>query len=984
MDKKNVRCLNYGLIRLPYFSYNFYIQNTKDDKDILATYNNYFKNNLRLTSKSLFDNLSNIANQKNKLAIENSLLKYLIRASTRTTPYSMLSMVANSNFGQNEDIEDILNMDTKKVIVRPDFEWIIPIINIIENELGLNLKVKLNNTIEIKHDYIINNWVDCAYKDNNFDSRIIKINHTNAIDIIIKNCNTSFVPLFRIIEELSKSYPQLQVNIFKKFVINLVKNQILISDFKQPAISNDYFKDILTRLKEYDEIALYKELQQIYEDIQLFNKNNDFLLINKIEKNMSSLFEVRNYLRVDCYTKPLSIPMHYKKSIEDFINYFLSFSNDSQLSGFILKFREKYHNNAVLLKDFLKYNEDMLKLVEIDNQYYKDLEEKILMNLVKIFCEIEKCEEISAERLFNDIPTNKNQNKGSLEVPFYLLKDKLIYTPMMGSYIKGQSIGRFSYYLQHQKLYIDNEDEVELCFFPSKARILNVIDNYTFRDKQFCYGLAYADTELNINDIYIYCDDNIHFINSKTNKPIHFALNSKINKLFAPEYIKFILNVLEKQNNHFFKVIATLNRVLDKFNETPQVNFNDIVLFPKTWKLESNEYKVNNKIINFDKFVEKFKIYCQEKAISQNVFVGNNDQRLLLDLKSIKQLNILYNLLKSSNILRIEESLFTDQNLLIKDTNNEFYIAEFIAQVNYGNKKDLINPKDITGYITQNDIFNNMKLFNDNWISCKIYMDASYSNEFLKKDLITFLKKLKFEKTITHFYYLRYKDPNYHLRVRIKYNTQCRNDVFDRLSDLIGYMRKKQMIYNFNIDTYFPEINRYGGIHLIEKSEELFYYDSLLVCDILNFHDLYENIYSLDELFILTTFEIIKSFKLEMKEILEILSPYSKMNFSKKEKRKFKEKISNKISINNKDMTYNKTKDQLDLYIIYSKVDQFMQAYGKELNKYNYKEKENIIRSIIHMHHNRLLGINRNKENFLLSVLENIMYSELKKTQRIV
>ena len=214
MSKKYVNCANNAIIRLPYFSYDFYLKHIKNSKEILNIYDTFFKNNLRLTSKSLYYNISNISSKKNKASVENAVLKYLIRASTRTTPYSMLSTIAVSNFNQkNNSINN-----NKKIIIRPDYEWLIPFMHMIEKELGYEIKITLNNTIDIEDDYIINNWVDCLYKDNNFDERKIKINNTKAVKIIIEKCNNCFVSIQNIIEHLQSEYPEMDKKIIFAFI----------------------------------------------------------------------------------------------------------------------------------------------------------------------------------------------------------------------------------------------------------------------------------------------------------------------------------------------------------------------------------------------------------------------------------------------------------------------------------------------------------------------------------------------------------------------------------------------------------------------------------------------------------------------------------------------------------------------------------------------------------------------------------------------
>lgn len=237
MNKKYVNCADNAIIRLPYFSYDFYLKYIKNSKEILNIYESFFKNNLRVTSKSLYYNISDTTNKKNITSIENSVLKYLIRASTRTTPYSMMSMIGISNFNKKDNIIN----NNKKIIIRPDYEWLIPILHMIEKEIGYEMKITLNNTIDIEDDYIINNWVDCLYKDNNFNEKKIKVNNTNAVKIIINKCNNCFVSMQNIIGHLQLEYPETDKKVFYTFIYKLLEHEILISEFKQSVVGKDFF-----------------------------------------------------------------------------------------------------------------------------------------------------------------------------------------------------------------------------------------------------------------------------------------------------------------------------------------------------------------------------------------------------------------------------------------------------------------------------------------------------------------------------------------------------------------------------------------------------------------------------------------------------------------------------------------------------------------------------------------------------------------------
>lgn len=730
---------------------------------------------------------------------------------------------------------------------------------------------------------------------------------------------------------------------------------------------------MIDRLKKYNANDLLIQLEVIYECIQKFNELNQFDLVDIIEEKMSKIQKVNNYIRVDCFCDDIiNIPLENKSLIEEFVSFILSFSELNGFDDFIMKFKERYHNDAVQLKDFLKYNNDLVDII-YNNKYYDQFENSVLIKLTNKLIENPNLKSISLEDLLDKNIKKNKLEKGSMEIPFFILKDKLVYSPMFGSYLKGQSVGRFAYYLDNESMY--NKDEVELCFYPSKSRILNVMDNHSLKKNRLNYGTANNINDLHIDDIYIYCDDSIHFVNSKTGERIKFGINSKINKSFAPQYIQFIMTVIEKQNGKFFRVINSLTKVLTNLKEIPEIYYKNIIVIPKSWIINIEDYQKNKKILPFEDFVKKIKEDIKKRNIYNEVFVGNSDQRLLINMSNENHLKIVYDLLKTLSILKLEKNMFNVDNLIIKDNDGMSYISEVIAQIDYG---EIIEEKkpNVTEYIKQCDIYAKMKFFYDEWLSCKIYMDSLNMNNFISNDMIIFLKKMKYEKIIESFYYLRYKDPKDHIRVRVKYDDKNLNILVKELSNFIESLRNKYLINDFCIDTYFPEKSRYGGEKLFELSEELFFYDSILVADLLNFNEINKNVYSIDELFILSSLEILKNLQIDINELIGILEPFSLLKFSQKNKKSLKEKIIGKmLSQQKKDILYQDKKEDIDLYIIYSKVESFIKKYGEYLKDYEFEYKKDIVNSLIHMHHNRLVGINRKKENYLMNVLESVIYS---------
>lgn len=126
----------------------------------------------------------------------------------------------------------------------------------------------------------------------------------------------------------------------------------------------------------------------------------------------------------------------------------------------------------------------------------------------------------------------------------------------------------------------------------------------------------------------------------------------------------------------------------------------------------------------------------------------------------------------------------------------------------------------------------------DEWLYYKIYYGKKASDIILT-DLVGPLAKLLLDDNqISKWFFIRYSDPEQHLRVRFKI---CKvNDI----GKIILTVHKKitpfienKLVWDVQLATYSREIDRYGS-NTMELSETLFFYDSISVLEIINYaHD---------------------------------------------------------------------------------------------------------------------------------------------------
>lgn len=116
------------------------------------------------------------------------------------------------------------------------------------------------------------------------------------------------------------------------------------------------------------------------------------------------------------------------------------------------------------------------------------------------------------------------------------------------------------------------------------------------------------------------------------------------------------------------------------------------------------------------------------------------------------------------------------------------------------------------------------------WIYYKIYIGSNTANTFLK-ELNKVLDTLVTQGCIESFFFIRYTDPDFHLRIRFKVRKiEDLITIIKMMEELIAPFFQNYAIYKVQTDTYTREIERYGK-STMEMSEALFYVDSKLVLD---------------------------------------------------------------------------------------------------------------------------------------------------------
>lgn len=120
------------------------------------------------------------------------------------------------------------------------------------------------------------------------------------------------------------------------------------------------------------------------------------------------------------------------------------------------------------------------------------------------------------------------------------------------------------------------------------------------------------------------------------------------------------------------------------------------------------------------------------------------------------------------------------------------------------------------------------------WIYYKIYLGSKHADNILKTKIYDLTRRLINTNIIDKWFFIRFNDPNFHIRIRFKLTNHSNIlTVISEMFEILDPFIKDFSIWKVQLDTYNREVERYGFKTML-LSENLFFYDSIMVLEFLN------------------------------------------------------------------------------------------------------------------------------------------------------
>jgi len=824
-----------------------------------------------------------IETEKELKKLKVSLYKYQSRASQRCTPFGLFAGLGIGEWQNKSNI--LLNSNLEETLIRST-RLDMNVLNSLVQELTKlenikkYLKFSPNTSIyQVGENY---RYIEYYYINTKRFHKICKVDYSEYLEYILKQSSKGLTVEALVNLLIDDEITQDEA---LNFVYELIDSQILVSELEPTITGINHFDSVFNKLKEIytknedsDLLQIIDILTTVDYSIKKIDKNilNEVESYKQIHEQLKAVLpnlSETNLFQTDLYKKAVDsqIDIKIQEQLKDtlqFLNKITPVMVNEKLESFKKRFHDRFEDDTIPLLvaldveagiGYLETTYDGINdLIEdipyqVRNQEsqlkWNLLQSCLLQLLTKSREEKKKCIQISEED-FPTIDFSDDNLPSSFSAMFKLLDTvtNKIYINGAGGSSAINLLGRFAEGNELLNEIVNSISKFEQEQFPNKilaeivhlpeSRTGNILARPAFRKYEIPYLAKSAvadDFQIKMEDLYIKIRNNkVILFDKRLQKEIIPRLGNAHNFGFnsLPAY-HFLCDL---QTQYFSKSYIGFHWGIlsNQFDFLPRVEYKNTILSAAKWQLKEKELEPfkDKKRTTAEKHKYFFKL--KERVELPDVFlIVQSDNELLINTKNPIAIDTFIDIIKKSKEIIVEEYLFTSENTLVKDTNNEMYTNECIA---------IILNEQKENHPIENDFqlkFNTKQQFSigSEWLYYKIYCGAKTADYILTEKIKKITEKLLEEKIIDQWFFIRYSDPETHLRFRLHITDLNKyGHILQYINAELEPLVNQKSISKIQNDTYKRELDRYGDTTM-ELAEQFFYNDSKFVVGMLDLLD---------------------------------------------------------------------------------------------------------------------------------------------------
>lgn len=865
----------------------------------------FFQAAIFFASESLYAELRR--NEFNYQALDKkvkiSIQKYFNRMCFRPTPFGLFSACSPLEWDVSPQLGNCTLSDEKLFYVNPDFQFSTEIGRVMEESNAFEqVKYYTNSAIySIRNEkrYLASRFDEARKKNDFFINSFHSDRILGKLFSFCRNGRTKFA-----IKEWLATFVNKDEDL-SGYIGELIAEGLLVSELSPNMSGRKYFDRLVDIAQSAQpgndfakQISAHKQAVDRLQNDKGMVPDVALAFESQLYQQYQSRFKSMFYVG---FERPVrsSLDTRYQSLISDGLNCLAIISEESSpqaLMKFKNKFRTRFEDQEIPLLQAIDreagigyegsesnfVTSELLDGVQLDmkpdslNFNWTPIHEFFLSRFLRV--KDDESITIADGDLEKFVKQPELKAPPSFSVVFRTLGDR-VWIEQAGGCTATALLGRFTLFNERFLNEAKQIAEVEAglnpgvifaevsCFNDEHAANINSNAGiWTFEIPIGVYSALRPENIIGLSDIMVsVVDNNIVLRSKKLNKIIIPRLSSAYNYSRSElSVFRFLCDMQYQGLKYNFNL--DLKKLLPGLGYYPRVEYKKCILSPATWMLNAEDLLK----LTSGNAHEEFAALSASIRLKQYFALTEGDNQLFFDSNNPDSVSLFLNVIKNKKTAQLQE-VFFDRTSMITDTKGKPFVAQFIASVF---SEQQIYSSGFLEYIgTLSRKKNKIKriyLPGDEWIYLKIYCHPAISNSILVKNIRMITAHLKKKRFLKSWFFVRYADPEAHLRIRMRIDPEGMAEALKYLKRQLKTDVEKGSVNNLSLDTYKREIERYGA-DTMEIAEMGFYMSSELIVNYIRNLRKEDTAFSEIHLALLSVNEIVEIFFQKISDRITIL-----------------------------------------------------------------------------------------------------------------
>ncbi|HWZ16075.1 MAG TPA: lantibiotic dehydratase [Mucilaginibacter sp.] len=339
-------------------------------------------------------------------------------------------------------------------------------------------------------------------------------------------------------------------------------------------------------------------------------------------------------------------------------------------------------------------------------------------------------------------------------------------------------------------------------------------------------SLVPAARQIPLNDLWVTVINGEVILQSKRlNKRVIPRLSSAFNHTRNNLSIFRFLCDLQYQGVHA-GLGLDLNAYFPNLDYYPRVECLNTVLALATWRVSRQQWQSVLDTADPGDRSGRFRAFKKSLRLPHWIALTVHDHQLVFNLSKQDHIDFFLQVIKDQEQVTIKEFLSSrEKKAAVTDKLHKPFINQFVASLYH--EQQVYTAKAAPFPETADELFRKVPPGTD-WLYFKVYCHPSRQNELLATTISPLVKSLFKRHLISAWFFVRYADPEPHVRFRLRTGRNNAHRAFRFSCRMLNGAIKRQAVRHYSISVYERELERYGA-QTIPIFEHIFFSSSKLV-----------------------------------------------------------------------------------------------------------------------------------------------------------